>query len=356
MRGPFQPYMPRGDSETFRFAESITTLLNRPYRNEFCVAVPCEEALLTGRSLFGLAPAGLTGFQAAVRTAGAVDCTALVGASIGTNSIKVVPFIWNNAFPIITIGCQTTAGVATSKARVGIYDCVDDLGGDFGPNNLIVGSDEFDCSASGEKTTANLTTQLEPGHVYYAAFLAYTAAATVYTIPVAGVNTILESNTGVPVTHMSVAYTLASSSVGLPAVYPTGATAQSTAPPAVFLTPQRSSGPVSTIVRSGASPYLKGTVIRRVRLTKNEPLPKVSANPSVKIRALMSNSRGAVEVGVFDNMLGGLDANNPRLISSNADINIDVPAGSVLQAEITQRGWPKTPIRDATVLFDLALS
>jgi hypothetical protein len=353
---PFKPYMPRGDGETFRFAEDITRLLNRPYRNEFCAPVPCDDALLVGRSMFGLSPATTIGAQTPIRVAGAQDATALVGASVGTNSIKAVPFVWGNGFPVATIGCNVTTGVGTSKARVGIYECNNDVGGVFEPTNLIVGSGELDCSGIAMVTTTGLSASLEPGHVYYAAFLSYTAAATVSTIPVAGMNTILESVAGAFTTHLSVAYTSASSSVGLPAVFPSGSIVQTGAPPAVFLTATTSSNHVATLVRSGHSPYLGGLILRRVRLTRNSALARVTGtNPSVKIRALIANAMGSVEVGTFDSLLGGLDANSPRLISANADLNRDVAAGSVFQAEITQRGWPKVSMRDATVLFDLAV-
>ena len=155
MKAPFQPYMPRSDPETFRFAESITRLLNRPYRSEFCVAVPCEDALLVGRGLFGLSPADLIGGQNAVRVAGAIGCTAMVEATIAVDSIKAVPFIWGNGFPITAIGCNVTTGVATSKARVGVYDCEADIDGNFAPRNLIVGSADLDCSAGGMKTNVH---------------------------------------------------------------------------------------------------------------------------------------------------------------------------------------------------------
>lgn len=351
MKAPFQPYMPRTDPETFRFAESITSLLNRPYRNEFCVAVPCEDALSFGWQ----SPVGLIGGQTAVRVAGAANATALVGASVGTNSIKAVPFVWGSGFQIATVGCNVTTGVATSKARVGVYDCVDDGAGNLEPGTLVAGSGELDCSTTGMKTTADLAAQMEPGRVYYAAFLAYTAAATVSTIPVAGMAPTLETNAAAFTTHLSVAYTAASSSVGLPSAFPSGSVVQTGAPPAVLLTPAAVSSQVETIVRSGYSPYLGGLILRRVRLTKSAALARTSANPSVKIRGLMANKRGVVEMGVFDSLLGGLDANSPRLISANADLNIDVSAGSVFQAEITQRGWPKVSMRDATVLFDLSL-
>ena len=144
--------------------------------------------------------------------------------------------------------------------------------------------------------------------------------------------------------------------MGLPPVFPAGSIIQTTVPPAVFLTPKRASQHVATIVRSGASPYLAGLILRRVRLTKNAALARTTGlDPSVKIRGLMANTKGTVEVGTFDSLLGGLDANTPRLISTDADLNLDVAAGSVFQAEITQRGWSKVSMRDATVLFDLSL-
>lgn len=354
---PFAPYLPRGDEETQRFAEDLVAQLNRPHRNEHTIAVPCDDALQLGTPQWGIVPADAYGGQTAVRVAGAANCTALVGASIGTNSIKAVPFIVDHAFPVKALACQCTTLNATSKARVGIYDAIDSLRGDWTPHALLVSSGEFDCASTGVKRTSNLSTILVPGRVYFAAFLAYTAATTVNTIPVAGVTSMGESNDGAFSTHLSVAWTLGST-VGLPNSFPNGAIVQTGAPPAVYITHTRPSQQEATLVLSGYSPSLDGLVLRRVRLTKNLAIAKAATGyPSVRIRALVASSAGSSVVGTFDSASDGVPANRPRLISSIAgDIDRALPAGCVLQAEITQVGWPKVTVRDATVLFDVAVT
>lgn len=352
---PFNPYVPRGDLEVQRSIEDLARLLNRPHRNEFTVACPCEDAVQVGRPQYGIVPTdAYFGGSTVSRVAGSANCTALAGAAIGTNSLKAVPFIVDHAFTLTALACQCTTLNATSKARVGIYSAHEGLRGDWAPQALIVSSGEFDCGSTGVKRTSSLSVALEPGNVYFAVFLAYTANATVNTIPVAGVDNLGESVDGTYTTHLSVAYTTGAT-LGLPPVFPTGSVVQTGAPPAMYLTFSQSSTHAASITRSVCAPFLDGMTLRRVRLVKSSAQARTQSAPSALIRALVSDETGSSVVGSFDTATDGIRGNAPRRIDGGADLNRRLSPGVVLQAETTQRAWPKLSMRDATVLFDVAL-
>lgn len=355
-QAPWDIYIPKGDLEVQRLALDLQRLLSRQHRNEFTVPVACEDALLLGYPQFGVVPTdAFFGGSTASRVAGAANCTALAGAAITTNSLKAVPFLVEHAFTLDGIACQTTAGTATSKARVGIYSAVEGRRGDWTPYARLATSDEFDCSTIAVKRTSGLGIVLEPGNVYFAVFLAYTANATVNTIPVAGVGTLGESVDGAHTTHVSVAYTTGATN-GLPAVFPSGAAVQTSAPPAIYLTFAQVTTHEATITRSGVAPALNGMVLRRVRLVKASAQTRTDPSaPSALIEALVSDDRGSNVVGSFDTATDGIRANSPRQISAGGDLNRRLPPGVILQARTTQRAWPKLSVRDATVLFDIGL-
>lgn len=350
LRAPFQPMPPSDDVTSRRSWSELLRLLNRPHRNEYTVAVPCEDALVLGHGPFATFPTQVYGASAIDMTVGQVAQAAhVVDLTVGTGSIKAIPFMVNHTWDLTSLSINVTTGVATSKARVAIYDSVDDDGGDYNPHERIVGSDEFDCSTTGVKAYAT-SISLRPGRVYHAAFLGYTAAPKVGSVPVGAIGSMGQTSGFAPITHVTVAY--ASGATGFPAFFPTGNVIALTAIPAICLTFSATSAHTASIIRCGPGPELDGTVLRRVRLVKASSLGRTdSTKPSVVVKAMVS---GAV-VGTYDSTMNALGANEPRHLT-DSDVDRPIPAGSVLQVEVSQRGWPKITMRDASVLFDLGVT
>jgi hypothetical protein len=349
----YVPLITKADHETQRSFVDLSDQLNHPSRREFTASLRCDDANPAVQPTERIVPVGTYGGQTAVHVAGAANCTALVGASIAVNVLRAVPFYVGHEYPVTALACQVTTGVANAVARVGIYSAQSDLAGNFSPGSLLVASGAFDTSTNGVKrTTLTTPIALPVGRLYYAVYLAYTAAAQVNTIPVAGCAPLGQTNDGAFTTHLTVAYTTGST-LGLPVSFPAGSAVATTAPPAVYVTFGTPSRPVASVTRIERAPYLDGLVLRRVRLVKASALARGSSRTeSVRVEATLGSGSGSIPVGSFDSTEGALVAYTPRVIS-DGNIDKDVPAGSVLSATITQVGWPKISMKDAVVLFDL---
>jgi len=237
--------------------------------------------------------------------------------------------------------------------RVGIYSSKDDERGNYNPDRLIVGSTALDCSASFGLKSFSTSVTLEPGHVYHAAACSYTAAPTMRQLGASQMHAYGWGSGGVMLTHVSVAYTTAST--GLPSIFPSGSTMQSGVMPAIFLTLGANSSHQAVLTRCGPGPSLTGHVLKRVRILKASSQGRTSSTQaSVKVEAFMAGNGERVRVGSYDSRNDALAANKARVIS-DGDIEKSVPAGAVFQIDVTQYGWPKVSFRDAVVLFDVGV-
>lgn len=351
---PYPLTDPGGNADLTRAWRDLARLLNRPHRSEYTVAIPCEDALALGHGPTASFPTSLYGLSAMDLVPGQVSGAALTaGLTLGNNSIKAIPFMVDHALTVTAMSLHVTTNVANAKARVGIYSSKDDLRGDYNPDQLLVKSDELNLATTGIKTFS-CSVGLEPGHVYHAVALSYTAAPVINSLAVGAVHALGHMSGGTALTHVSVAYTLGSTT-GLPSVFPTGSVIQSSAIPAIYLTLGPNSSHVATLTRCGAGPATTGHVLKRVRLLKAGGQGRTdSGKPGWKVVAKVAGSGEASAVGTYESRVDALGTNKVRVIS-DGDIETPIPAGSVFQAEITQYGWPKVSVRDAVVLFDVGV-
>lgn len=351
---PYPLTDPGGNADLTRAWRQLAQLLNRPHRSEYTVAIPCEDALALGHGPTASFPTSMYGLSPMDLVPGQVSGAALTaGLTLGTNSIKAVPFMVDHALTVTALSLHVTTNAANAKARVGIYSSKDDLRGDYNPDQLLVKSDELDMATTGIKAFS-CSVGLEPGHVYHAVALSYTVAPVINSLAVGDVHALGHMSGGTALTHVSVAYT-SGSTTGLPSVFPTGSVIQSTAIPAIYLTMGANSSHVATLTRCGAGPAVTGHVVKRVRLLKASGQGRTdSGKPGWKVVAKMAGSGEATTLGTYESRVDALGTNKSRTIS-DGDIDKVVPAGAVFQAEITQYGWPKVSVRDAVVLFDVGV-
>jgi hypothetical protein len=145
---------------------------------------------------------------------GLQNCSTLTTGAPAINEIWCVPFIPNQRIAITSIGFRvTSAGGAGSKARVGIYDMQSQS--DFMPKHLIYDSGEFSTTTTGNKQNTSISVVLEPGQMYWFAYLAGTAAPTIRTIPPAGIYPL--HGVGIAATVPEVGISLTYSYAALPA-------------------------------------------------------------------------------------------------------------------------------------------
>lgn len=122
------------------------------------------------------------------------------------NTLIAMPFMSPCGGVLDNFGFNcTAAGGATSKARAGIYANKSDT--DLFPTTRLFDSGEFDCSTGHTGTkTANPSLTIQPGVLYWFAYLCGTAAPTIRTLslsncyPIFGISTAIGSAPGIGVT------------------------------------------------------------------------------------------------------------------------------------------------------------
>lgn len=103
----------------------------------------------------------------------------------------------------------------------------------------------------------------------------------------------------------------------------------------------------------GWSPPLDGLILRRVRIAKANVLYRGPTASYVTVRALVGKDGSADVVGSYDSREATLQPYQTRVISTSTDIARRLEAGCVFAVEVTQVGFPKVSVRDATVFFDV---
>lgn len=124
------------------------------------------------------------------------------GTGASTGSLRGRPITFGRDCTLSSIGLVCAVGVATAKARVGLWE----VGSDGYPTSLVVESGELDCSTSGRKLTTGLSVSLLASKTYFFATLGGTANP----------NLVVFNNTS-PLNTGHVTATAAGTSFGVPA-------------------------------------------------------------------------------------------------------------------------------------------
>jgi hypothetical protein len=96
----------------------------------------------------------------------AINASALTTVNAAPNRIEFFPFIPSRTITVNELAIEVTTLLATSLARIGIYDS----NASGNPNNLLVGSTvNLDCATVGAKTVAIAATALNAGSIYWLA-------------------------------------------------------------------------------------------------------------------------------------------------------------------------------------------
>lgn len=147
------------------------------------------------------------------------------GTGLTTGNLRARPWVPGKAGTLTALGLLCSLGVATAKARIGIYDS--DSNGY--PGTLLAESGELDCSTNGRKLTTGLSVSLNPAKVYWVAFIGGTANPNL---------AVMNTNLYLGVTVAAAATSAAVGMVGLtvvqaygsmPGTFPAGAAGLSTA-------------------------------------------------------------------------------------------------------------------------------
>jgi hypothetical protein len=333
--------------------------LNDPNFLTRTLAVRLGDPAPDTRDINSLVPAQRLANGSREWIANASGCTALTNAVIPVNTLKAVPFVQGHGFRTTAFGFSvTTGGAANSVARAGIYNCADDLNGDFYPKTLLYDTGSKVTIGTGAITGGAATLDLEEGRVYWGVYVCGTAAPTVATVPVAAVGCTLGAIGGaapVHTTHLSGAYTYAA----LPQTFPlSGFTVQTTAPVALFQTLGVPSESVKSQTIPLFSPRTAGYTLRGVRVSKGTTVRRsigsaVANAPYLILKAQVRSTSGTQTLGTFDSRSATLTAGAPvELVPGNNDYRLAAGQEVVLTSE--QYGWRKISLRDATAFVDYA--
>jgi len=125
--------------------------------------------------------------------AGAMNSTAATTGSPLTDNHYLLPLLMPRRCIVDRLAFRVTTGVATSVARIGLYDCRDWRAGNIYPNRCLFPSGEFDCSGAAATKEAACRVQLEPG-LYWLDFIAGTSSPTIRCFAAASMFPIVAGN------------------------------------------------------------------------------------------------------------------------------------------------------------------
>jgi len=341
--------------------DTLQTSLNDFAGRGIVVPVPLTNAYYGGTNLHGLVGSGSWGGIDSAYLANALNCTAVTTTAGGTSrqvtasTLAAVPFIHDNGGIIVRAGFRVETGGAGSTAVLGIYDSVDDRAGNIYPGNLKWTSSEF-------TTTAGTTTHegvpnliLTPGRVYWAVYHCKATAPFLGTLPVAGTGTILGASAGVggitQSTHISVARTY---NATLPSLFPSGATSQTTTPPAIFIGYTFPTGSTQTITVPGPVVSEGGWVVRRAVISAGTSKKSGTNARYLAVKVQIRDWRGAEVFGTFDTREATLEPGLPFSMTGTAPVDKILDKNDSLEVLVQQTGWPVVPADDCTVSFTLA--
>ena len=305
-----------------------------------------------------LAPSGVlwgtTNTSSFAANASNMTATTTMAPTFG--DLMAVPFVNHVGHGIGGMGVRATAVVANAVAVFGIYDSIDDARGNFYPGRKLWQSSEVAvATAVSRQESPNI--MLLPGRVYWAVLHAGVATPTVSALAVGAVSDLLGYSTGAGAptlqTYLSAARSGGYSST-LPTLYPAGQTAVATAPPLLWM--YYDPALMQTFTRSFPiwAPADDGYAVRGVRLLSGSGTVRSgSSRPSVKVKARIVNSAGAVVLGTFDSTRDVLKPGVPFYLTAPGTDATVLARDSILEAYVEQTGWPLLSVNNCRVCCDV---
>ena len=318
--------------------------LNRPMFLERSIVTPLSDTYEAGRGMFGLVATDSIGGIAPSYVASMRTQTAFTSTAFTANVARAVPFICDNAHRISGFSFYLAATGASSETRVACYDSKDDRAGNVYPNARLWESGAISTAAGSgwANLPANLT--LTPGRMYWLVTVCKATVPTIYSIPVGSVDQLL----GIDTTHLTVSYTYAE----LPLRFPTGAVVATVEPPALAILYSNPAARVFTRTIPCYSPAEEGVALARATLLRGSSLSKTPTDkPYVKVECVMRQSSRASVLGSFSSRDLAVTQGSPVRLVEDAT---DLPAGCVLEAVVSQVGWPHVSLADTAIQWDLA--
>lgn len=189
-------------------------------------------------TLDGLArmPLGYAAFQNRVSAsydayyvAGMVNGTALVTGAPTTGVIFALPFVSPLGGTLDRIIFRVTTGAGSSVARVGIYSNLPHNQALY-PNALLLDGGEKTTTANNTTHSSTISLRIEPGELYWFAYLCGTAAPTIRCLAIAGCWAMMGLNANLATTPQ-IGWSVSQTYGALPATFPVDYTAFITAVP-----------------------------------------------------------------------------------------------------------------------------
>lgn len=353
MGTPFNVGVKGLDPSLSRVIQALQNALNSDIFLERSHSVLLSGQRADGWSLDNYYKANQLGFES-WRVAGETNGTALTTLNPAVDTLIAVPFV-AGPFVIEGIGFEVTTGSgANGKARVGIYSATKTSDGAFYPGAIVLDSGQFDVTGTGVKSTTALAVRLNEGSLYFAAYLCGTANPTIRGVAVGGTSAAM----GLPSTFgaaPSLGFTVASTynaSLGLPGSYPTGATAHSTAIPAVAFRHQ--GGAVHTMVIPVWSPASAGHILKRVRMISALDVSQQTTGPFFTVDAAIRRGEKTTVLGSYDGRSNKLDAGAPFNLTGKNDLDRQLLPNDLLEIKVSQNGRPLQDLSQIMVQFDTA--
>lgn len=285
--------------------------------------------------------------------AGQANALALTATVIPVDTFIAVPFVANSyTIEGITFEVTTVSG-ANGKGRVGLYSSSKTSDGAFYPYALVKDCGEMNVAVgTGAKSATGLALSLEEGQLYFLCYLCGTAAPTIRTIAVGGAVPSL----GLPVTlgaASQIGYSVAStysSTNGLPTRYPSGATARTTAIPAISIHYRGNSLPTRYL--TAWSPVHPGFNLRRARILSSINVPQQTTGPYFTISAAVRRGASSSVVGTYSSQSNIINAGEPFSLTGARDLNRVLLPDDILEVQYQQNGRPSQDLSGITVQFD----
>lgn len=331
----------------------LVELLNKPSYLERTFAVSLADARTGGSGYWGNVGVDVVGGISLDYIAGMRGSATLITGILSTNVARFVPFVPRSGFRIAQMGMSVQASAANSTIRIGIYDSKDDENGDLTPYRRVYGSSELSGASTGAKSATGLTLDLDPDRVYWAVYLCGTGTPTIWTVPVTNVDGMLGASLGNPPT-LTTCLTSPFTYAALPATWDAACTASSISPPAIFLTYTRPSGYATTRTLPCTTITRDGWLLQRARFVKCSNQDKTaSARPYASVKARVRNGSKIDVLGTYSTASLAASAGEAITLTGTSDLQRRLATGTVLEAEVTQSGWPRVSLDDAMLEFDL---
>jgi hypothetical protein len=348
---PFDFSLKTTDPSTRQFSESLLDALGRTGFLQRSFVTPIIGSQHTGFGVNNHVRSTTTTFESWY-VAGQANGTAMTTANPAVNTLIAVPFVADTTFPVDRLAFEvTTVSGANGKARVGIYSAKVGTDGAFYPGLLLVQSAEADVSSGtgSESTTVSFRPTL--GALYFAAYLCGTANPTIRTVPVGG----LYPAMGLPAAlgaAPQLAYTVSSTyaSAGLPTTFPSGATAHTSAVPAISL---RFSAPQDYERTYPARHFVEeGFSLQRAFVISSEDVSLTRSGPYFVIEARLREGESVTTLGTYDSRSNSLKPGTPFYLTGEQDVDTDLDAGATLEVYVLQTGQPSIDLSHLRIQWD----